>query len=178
MDGPQAQVQDTRGREGSSGRPIGAYADEGVLGMLLRFIAAYETTNTRWRQQLGLTANEHLVVSQLLADGPVTAAELTRRVGLTSGALTTLVDRLEKEGLIARVQDPRDRRRLLLYPSKKLLSASNRVVEPAAAALEGLAASFDHGDLDTFARLLEGATQALQETFSREDHRPDATAGR
>jgi len=45
---------------------------------------------------------------------PITAGELAKRVGLTSGAITGVLDRLEKVGLARRVADPRDRRRVIV----------------------------------------------------------------
>jgi len=44
----------------------------------------------------------------------VTAGELAVATGLSTGALTALIDRLERAGYIARFADPRDRRRVLV----------------------------------------------------------------
>src|SRR5687768_7436133 len=46
--------------------------------------------------------------------GPITAGDLAKRVGLTSGAITGVLDRLEKAGLARRVADPGDRRRVIV----------------------------------------------------------------
>ena len=46
--------------------------------------------------------------------GPITAGELAKRVGLTSGAITGVLDRLERVGLARRVADPLDRRRVIV----------------------------------------------------------------
>lgn len=46
--------------------------------------------------------------------GPIPAGELAKRVGLTSGAITGVLDRLEKFGLARRVADPGDRRRVIV----------------------------------------------------------------
>jgi DNA-binding MarR family transcriptional regulator len=48
-----------------------------------------------------------------LADGPKSAGELASGTGLSSAATTTLIDRLERKGFVARVRDPNDRRRVL-----------------------------------------------------------------
>lgn len=57
--------------------------------------------------------------------GQVTAGELAREVGLTTGAVTAMVDRLEKGGLLERKADPGDRRKVLieLTPEAKRLTA-------------------------------------------------------
>src|SRR5271154_305124 len=45
----------------------------------------------------------------LLNDGP-TAGEIAKASGLTSGAVTGVIDRLERAGLVSREADPADRR--------------------------------------------------------------------
>jgi DNA-binding MarR family transcriptional regulator len=49
-----------------------------------------------------------------LADGAKAAGELSRGTGLSSAATTTLIDRLERRGLVQRVADPTDRRLVLV----------------------------------------------------------------
>jgi DNA-binding MarR family transcriptional regulator len=46
--------------------------------------------------------------------GPITAGELARHVGITSGAVTGAIDRLEKLGLVRRRTDPSDRRKVIV----------------------------------------------------------------
>lgn len=45
-----------------------------------------------------------------------TAGQLAQKTGLTSGAITGIVDRIEAAGYVNRVRDPRDRRRWFLVP--------------------------------------------------------------
>lgn len=66
--------------------------------------------------RLGLSLTD-LVSGEILArTGTITAGELATLSGLTTGAITGVVDRLEKAGLARRVNDPNDRRRVLLEP--------------------------------------------------------------
>ncbi len=66
------------------------------------------------RLGLGLT---DLVCGEILArTGSITAGELAELSGLTTGAITGVVDRLEKVGFVRRVSDPHDRRRVMLEP--------------------------------------------------------------
>ena len=59
--------------------------------------------------RLGLHATDHKAVDVLLQAGPMTAGELAERMGLTSSAITTMVDRLER--------DSEDRRRVIVRPT-------------------------------------------------------------
>jgi DNA-binding MarR family transcriptional regulator len=65
--------------------------------------------------RLGLNLTDHKCVG-ILACGPVTAGELAERTGLTTGAITGVIDRLEKAGFVRRVKDPADRRRVIVEP--------------------------------------------------------------
>lgn len=50
---------------------------------------------------LGLYNNDFLSIDILHEKGPITAGELSKLTGLTTGSITTLVDRLEKTALFA-----------------------------------------------------------------------------
>ena len=56
----------------------------------------------------------------------MTAGELAERTGLTTGAVTGVVDRLEEAGFVRREDDPGDRRRVILraVPALSARSAS------------------------------------------------------
>lgn len=81
----------------------------------------------------GLTGTDHKYLGMLTRHGPMTAGELGRHSGLTSGAVTGLVDRLEAKGLVARHADPDDRRKITIVPNaaniQKLLGPSSTKLE-------------------------------------------------
>ena len=64
--------------------------------------------------RLDLTSTELEVLGTLQARGPIAAGELSRRTGLTSGAVTRLIDRMEARGFMHRLGDKSDRRRVLV----------------------------------------------------------------
>lgn len=55
----------------------------------------------------------------LVEEGPQSPGAIQRRIGLTSGSVTALLDRLEKRELVVRHSDPSDRRALRIEPSEK-----------------------------------------------------------
>ena len=63
-------------------------------------------------ERAGLSATEFKALDILIRSGSVTAGELADRTGLTTGAVTGLVDRLEAAGFARRARDPHDRRRV------------------------------------------------------------------
>jgi DNA-binding MarR family transcriptional regulator len=64
--------------------------------------------------RLGVSATDVKCYSILRQTGPITAGELAERTSLTTGAITGVIDRLERAELVRRVRDPHDRRRIVL----------------------------------------------------------------
>ncbi|MET0865285.1 MAG: MarR family transcriptional regulator [Nakamurella sp.] len=63
----------------------------------------------------GLNSTDLQAVSLLLSQGPATPGELAQRTGLTAGgAITAVIDRLEKAGYVSRERDASDRRRVIV----------------------------------------------------------------
>ena len=67
-------------------------------------------------QGIGLNATDTKCLDLIGAepDGTVTAGRLSDLTGLTTGAITHIVDRLERRGFVERVRDTGDRRRLFV----------------------------------------------------------------
>src|SRR5262245_30563874 len=66
--------------------------------------------------RLGMNVTDHKCADILLRSGPMTAGELARRTGLTTGAVTGVIDRLERSGFVRRAKDTSDRRRVIIEP--------------------------------------------------------------
>ena len=69
---------------------------------------------------LGLNRTDMRCVDVLHRDGPLTAGRLAEETGLSSGAMTTALDRLERAGYARRVRDSADRRRVLVELTPKV----------------------------------------------------------
>ncbi|MEJ2007120.1 MAG: MarR family transcriptional regulator [Acidobacteriota bacterium] len=66
--------------------------------------------------RLGLNAAEWRCLGLLDQHGPSTAGRLAEWSGFTTGAITGIVDRLEKAGYVRRQPNPRDRRSVIIHP--------------------------------------------------------------
>ncbi|MDN5274874.1 MAG: putative transcriptional regulator, MarR family [Candidatus Saccharibacteria bacterium] len=66
--------------------------------------------------KIGLSATEFESMDIISRNQPISAGRLATECGLTTGAITGIIDRLERAGLVRRVNDPKDRRRVLLDP--------------------------------------------------------------
>jgi DNA-binding MarR family transcriptional regulator len=77
--------------------------------------------------RLGMNITDHKCADILSRTGPITAGELARRTGLTTGAITGVIDRLERAGFVRRAEDSGDRRRVIIEPIPKRME---RVIGP------------------------------------------------
>ncbi len=68
---------------------------------------------------IGINQTDLICLNALFRDGPMSAGALAQAVGLTSGATTTAIDRLERAGYAFRRDDPTDRRRVLIEASEQ-----------------------------------------------------------
>lgn len=66
--------------------------------------------------------------------GPMAAGELARQAGLTTGAVTAVIDRMEKAGLLQRAFDPADRRKVLVDVTPDAERLADEVYGPLAQA--------------------------------------------
>ena len=66
--------------------------------------------------KIGLSATEFESMDVISRYQPMSAGKLAHMCGLTTGAITGIIDRLERVGLVQRVRDPEDRRRVFLEP--------------------------------------------------------------
>jgi DNA-binding MarR family transcriptional regulator len=64
--------------------------------------------------QVGITATDMQVIDLLESTGPATAGQLADLTGLTTGAITGMLNRLEEAGFVRRERDPNDGRRVIV----------------------------------------------------------------
>ncbi len=63
----------------------------------------------------GMTVTDIEVIDNLDSAGPMTAGQLADLTGLTTGAITGMLNRLEEAGLVRRERDPMDGRRVIVH---------------------------------------------------------------
>lgn len=67
-------------------------------------------------RKIGLNGTDHKYLGFLIQKGPMTAGELAVLTGLTTGAVTGLIDRFERKKLLKRRADESDRRKIIIVP--------------------------------------------------------------
>ena len=74
-------------------------------------VSSYEAT-----EDVGVNPTDLGSLCLLLLHGPAPAGRLAELTGLTTGAVTGVIDRLEKGGFVRREVDPADRRKVIVVP--------------------------------------------------------------
>jgi DNA-binding MarR family transcriptional regulator len=98
--------------------------------------------------RLGMNVTDHKCAGILIDSGPITAGDLAERTGLTTGAITGVIDRLERAGFVRRVRDARDRRRVIIEPDLKQIGKKiTPLFEPMAHATAGLCSGYSVKEL-------------------------------
>lgn len=70
----------------------------------------------------------------LASSGPLSAGELTNALRLSPAATTTVIDRLERAGLVSRIRDSHNRRRVLVTPTDAARVIEQEIYLPVGAA--------------------------------------------
>jgi DNA-binding MarR family transcriptional regulator len=79
---------------------------------------------------MGINRTDGRCLDILEQRGRISAGELAHETRLTSGAITAVIDRLERAGYARRVADPADRRRVLVEPTRKALETAQELMGP------------------------------------------------
>jgi DNA-binding MarR family transcriptional regulator len=130
--------------------------------------------------RLGLNPTDHKCVDLLLLKGPMTAGELAESTGLTTGAITGAVDRLENAGFVRREDDPDDRRRVIVRVVPRRVGEISRLFESLAAATAELSLRYKDDQLVTILDFMTHSQEVLhQATLKlREEGKQGKSGGR
>ncbi len=129
------------------------------------FTAAVVLFHDAVGRALGLSAADRKCLDVLDRLGPVSAGQIAKETGLTTGAVTGMIDRLHTAGYVDRRPNPEDRRGVLVAlrpdtPRDRVLPA---IFGPLGEDMAALATKFSADELDAIGRYLAETTDILQE---------------
>ena len=108
--------------------------------------------------KVGLHSTDNECLDFLILHGPSTAGQLAQYTGLTTGAVTAMVDRLIKAGYVRREHSEQDRRKVLVIPNEeKIYKEISPYSMPMGEALVSLCAEFSDDELAVIARFITKA---------------------
>jgi DNA-binding MarR family transcriptional regulator len=112
----------------------------------------------------GMGVSDHKCLGALLLTGPTTAGQLARETGFTTGAITGIVDRLERAGHVRREPNPEDRRSVIIRPLHAA-QKPGQVHPPFQSLTEAMArlrAEFSEAEMEAIYRYLARTTEVLK----------------
>ncbi|KIF05261.1 DNA-binding protein [Streptomyces sp. RSD-27] len=126
------------------GTPRPAASVPAAIGAMDDLIATSMVAQQEFARNLGLSPTDLICFAYVLqaGDAPVTAGDLAARAHVTTGAVTGIVNRLERGGFVTRRPDPADRRRVRVVAVPEAAQRVRAVYEPYYALLAELCAGY------------------------------------
>jgi DNA-binding MarR family transcriptional regulator len=112
-------------------------------------------------RQVGVNSSDLECLDLILLNGPSTAGDIARRTGLTSGAVTGLIDRLERLGLVERMADAQDRRKVLVRVREDKIAPIGALFAPMEKSMNALLAGYSREELKTLLDFVERAGEFM-----------------
>ena len=129
-------------------------------------------------ERLGVSRTDLHCLNAIENAGGLSAGQLAERAGLTSGAVTGVVDRLERAGFARRVPDPADRRRVKVEVTSEFYARAGAIWGPLRedweAALSGHFTAAELTRITEFLRLTSEVGRRQLERLSAGDQAPPA----
>ncbi|HMS00562.1 MAG TPA: MarR family transcriptional regulator [Anaerolineales bacterium] len=131
-------------------RALAAVRDYGVNLTLFR------NAVSEWA---GVNVTDMECLRLLFLKGSASPSEISKHTGLTSGATTAMLDRLEKAGLIERKPNPNDRRGTLVAPAESSAEKAASWFESARTAQDKLISNYSENELEIISDIFERFTK-------------------
>jgi len=119
-------------------------------------------------RKAGLSGTDHKYLGFLIEKGQMTAGELSTLTGLTTGAVTGLIDRFEKKKLVKRQFADDDRRKVFIKPiNDKILDLLAPLYKEYRSRSEKLTATFSVKEIKIIETYFSKAIEIMNETTSK-----------
>lgn len=131
-------------------------------GLAVRSLGAQSVLNSAaMAKHFDLHPTDLEVLDLILLRESVSAGELIKATGLTSGSVTALLDRLEAKSLVIRERDESDRRRAIVRLNRAATATIEAAYEPRQKAMFDLWSQFDEQELQTITDFLTRSLDLL-----------------
>lgn len=115
-------------------------------------------------RRLGFSATDHKYLSFFLVKGKLTAGELAELSGLTTGAVTGLIDRFERKKLVKREYNSTDRRKVFIVPdTERIIKLFEPFYKDFQEATDGIISSFSAKEIEIIESYLSKSIELMKE---------------
>lgn len=158
-------VQNQLQRELKKRRAFDSPQQEAVLN-ILRTNDQFQNRFGKLFRQYDLTSSQYNVLRILRGEGkPLPCREIGDRMIQVVPAMTGLIDRLEKQGLVRRERCAEDRRVIYIALTRKAAALLQKMAEPVLELERKLIGHLTRAELKELSRLLEKSRQSVAETL-------------
>lgn len=140
---------------------LSRYSHELLARLLQAQIAAVLTYTASVAQRMGLGLSEIATLEHLQGAGELTPTQLSARLSMSSGAVTALVDRLERAGYVERFPHPTDRRSSVVRVTPGGAERAMQYLGPLAVELDGITEGLPEGDRQAVGQYLQAVTAVI-----------------
>jgi DNA-binding MarR family transcriptional regulator len=138
-----------------------------LVGELLAAVRANQNATDQMddaaARGMGVNRTDARCLDILEQFGPITAGRLAEWAGLTTGAVTAVIDRLVAKGYLRRVPDPNDRRRVMVEITEELEQRAGRYYGPLAELAFPFLSGYSNAELETITNFLRASTEIVEQ---------------
>lgn len=146
----------------------------------MQFLGQMASTETALFHQTaaatyGLGITDMKTISVLMQEGTMTAGQLAKRLNLTTGAITNVVDRLEERDILKRIPDAKDRRKVLVRVNQQKLRVAGNIYSSMGEAFERLLTVYTTEQLEFLVQFYQASielTKTQQAKLAKGKHIP------
>ncbi len=144
---------------------MSAKKESGIETALDKSLTAFFEKLSQWEESVALkvklTPRQCHALSEIGECAPVRMKPLSQRLGITTGTMTIMADRLEKLGLVERRSDSGDKRAFLLVPTAKGERVYREHLSDHRLLSRKFLATLEDGEAETLITLIEKVSAAL-----------------
>ncbi|MEN1969523.1 MarR family transcriptional regulator [Lentibacillus sp. N15] len=133
---------------------------------LIKLLRKFSTRMTLFQQNiahsLGVFHTDLKCADIINETGPINPSELAKESGLTTGTVTTLIDRLVDAGYVTRQRDPNDRRKVFICANKEEQSKIKDLYIPLAKSIAQLCDRYSDEELKSIFDFMHQVTKIVQ----------------
>lgn len=143
--------------------------DNDLINRIRKLSQQYAYTSLQMHEavarEAGFSGTDHKYLGFFIQKGSMTAGELSELTGLTTGAVTGLIDRFEKKKLVKRKFVEDDRRKVIIEPDiKKIMALLEPLYKEFRNESEKLTASFSIDEIKIIETYFLKAIEIMSET--------------
>jgi DNA-binding MarR family transcriptional regulator len=141
---------------------MSSHPQQNLANLVREYTSAVLRHAAATAKRMSLEASELAALEHLQASGPMTQKDLGKRLSISPGAVTAMIDRLGSRGYVQRTPNPEDRRSALVGITTAGIEESLRHLWPYIEDMRALEEGFSEEERAVVARFLRVATQVTQ----------------